>query len=105
MFETFQRPDAVARIRAAAIAPAIAFVVTQLYVLVYPLLARVPPLLFWCIDTIALAGAIAGTVMLVRALARHRRELELRALFWAAGVAIPIALSAWIFVSLTFPWL
>jgi hypothetical protein len=105
LFETFQQPNAVARIRAAGIAPLAAYLLAQLYFSLYPLLARVPPLLFWSVDAIAFLGALAGIVLLVRAVVRHRRELEFRAMLWLVATLVVIGLCARLFLSLTFPWL
>ena len=105
MFEAFQQPNAVARIRAAAIAPLVAYLLAQLYFSIYPLLDRVPPLLFWSVDAILFLGALAGLVLLIRALVRHRRELEFRAILWLVATLVIIALCARLFLSLTFPWL
>ena len=97
MFESLDRDDAAQRLRAAALPPLAAFLIALVYLTVYPLLPRVPALLFWTIAAILLAGAILGAIKIVR--------VRNPAIGWLV-VAIAMELvCVWLLLSLTLPWL
>ena len=105
LFDAIRPPDAVARIRSTAVAPLAAFIAAQLYFTIYPLLTRVPPALFWTIVAIVFAGACAGLVGATRVVLRHRTDFGAREYAWLLASLAATALCAYLFVSLTFPWL
>ena len=84
--------------RAAALPPLIAFLLALLYLAVYPLLGRVPPLLFWMVVLILFAGTAAGAYAIARAATR-------RALGWLIPAVAMELLCAWMFLGMVVPWL
>lgn len=80
-----------------------AFLITLAYLTVYPLAGRVPPIVFWAVVVILLAGAVLGGIAIVRLLRRER--VRGRALGWLAGAVAIELLCARMFLGLTFPWL
>jgi hypothetical protein len=103
LFESIPTDAAHVRIRNAALAPLAAFLFVQVYFTLYPLLPRVPAALFWFIVLVLFAGVVAGAVMLVRAVRGQR--LRGAALAWfIAAIAFEIV-TAWLCLTLTFPWL
>jgi hypothetical protein len=103
MFESLPADDASARARSAARPPLVAFLLTLVYLTLYPLADRVPPILFWSVVTILLAGAVLGAVAIVRLVRRER--IRGRALGWLAGAAVIELLCARMLAGLTLPWL
>jgi hypothetical protein len=104
LFDVFRAPDASAEFRSAALLPLVAFLVTQGYHTVYPLLARVPPALFWSVAFVAIAGAVAGMLRIGVLLRRHRHELDARAVAWLLAAALTTLVCAFVAVSFTAPW-
>lgn len=102
MFESLPVDDAAARARAAAIPPLAAFLITLVYLTVYPLLTRVPAILFWLVVTVLLAGSVFGGIAIVRLVRRER--VRGRALVWLAGAILIELVCARLFLGLTFPW-
>ncbi len=99
MFESIHTDETAARARAAAVPPLIAGGIALLYLTLYPLLPRVPALLFWSVDAILFIGTVWGAVAITRGL---HRGASLRSVAAAVGVEV---VCAWLFVSFTFPWL
>ena len=103
MFESIVAPNAAQRLKRAAVFPLAAFGVAQLYFLVYPLLSRVPPTLFWTVVCVLAAGVVSGAIALTRAM---RGELfRGSALAWFLGAGAVELLCAWLLVSMAVPWL
>jgi hypothetical protein len=103
LFESIRTDETAARFRAAAFPPLAGGVLALLYLSTYPLLPRVPAVLFWGVDAILLAATVWGAVRLVRALRQERLTGPLAG--WAAGAAAAEVLCAWLFLSFTFPWI
>lgn len=103
MFESLERDDAAHRLRNAAVVPAAAFLFAQFYVLLHPLLPRVPAALFWFIVAIVLAGAIAGAVLIVRIVRSER--VRGRAAGWFALAVIAELVCLRQFLAFALPWL
>ena len=103
MFESVQVDESAARYRAASIPPAAAFVMTLIYISLYPLLPGVPAWLFWSVDGLLLAGSVWGGVRLVRAIRAAPPRGALAG--WAAGAAGVNVICAWLFLSFTLPWI
>lgn len=85
--------------------PLAAFLVTQAYFTLYPLLTRVPAALFWSVVIVAIAGAVAGLFSLAGVWRRHRRELDGRAIAWLVAAAAATLVCGFVAVSLATPWL
>jgi hypothetical protein len=60
VFTSFQVPDLASRARVLAGVPGGAFLVSQLYLTLYPLLEEVPRWLFELVRLVLLAGAVGG---------------------------------------------
>lgn len=103
MFESIQTEDAAARFRSAAMPPLIAFAIALLYFTVYPLLPRVPALLFWSVVAVLVAGSIGGVVAIAGAVRRERPRA--RAVAWLVAASLVELLCARTLLALTFPWL
>lgn len=103
MFESLPVDDTAARIRAAALPPLIAFLLTLVYLTVYPVLGGVPPLLFWSVAAILLGGTILGAIAIVRVLRRER--VRGRALGWLTGAIVIELVCARMFLGFAVPWL
>lgn len=103
MFESVQADETAARFRAAGLPPLGAGIIALSYVTVYPLLPRVPALLFWSVDAILLIGTAWGVARIARALQHERPRGAIAG--WAAGAIGVEVLCAWLFLSFTFPWL
>jgi hypothetical protein len=103
LFESLPVDDAAARIRAAALPPLIAFLLTLVYLTVYPMLSRVPAALFWSVAAILLCGTIAGAIAIVRVVRRER--VRGRALGWLTGAVLIELVCARMVLGLTLPWL
>ena len=71
----------------------------------YPLLPRVPALLFDGIVVILLAGALIGIGGAARLALRHRRELDGRAIAWLIACAIASLFCLRLFAAMAMPWL
>jgi drug/metabolite transporter (DMT)-like permease len=90
VFTSFQDPDLASRARTVAGVPGGAFLLTQIYFTLYPLLSAVPRWLFEGVRTILLTGTVgglAGILFLIWHGLRRRREsdqLDGRAAFWLA---------------------
>ena len=82
-----------------------AFLLTQLYYTLYPLLERVPPVLFWTVVFVAAAGVAGGVVRIVAVLRQHRSELNSRAIAWLIAAIVTTLVCAWVALSLAVPWL
>lgn len=84
MFTSFQDPDLASRARALVALPAGAFLLTQLYFSLYPLLEAVPRWLFEGVRLVLLlgtAGGLAGGVWLA---IRYRRTWSWQGGLWLA---------------------
>jgi predicted membrane-bound mannosyltransferase len=103
LFESLPVDDTATRIRAAAVPPLAAFLITLAYLTIYPMLANVPAPLFWTVVAILLLGTILGAVALIRVVRRER--VRGRALGWLAGAIAIELLCARMFLGLTFPWI
>ena len=84
--------------RAAALPPLLAFLLALLYLTVYPLVGRVPPLLFWLMVSVLFAGTAGGLVMIMRAASR-------RVLAWLVPAVAMELVCAWMFLGMVVPWL
>ena len=87
MFTSFQDPDLASRARALAGVPAGAFLFTQVYFTLYPLLTAVPRPLFETVRVVLLLGTgigLAGVLYLVAQGLRDGRQWSSRAAFWLA---------------------
>jgi hypothetical protein len=105
LFDDFRAPDAAAHFRSAAVIPLLAFLVTQGYFTLYPLLTRIPAALFWCVVITAILGAGAGLIRIAGVLRRHRRELDGRSIGWLIAAAAATLVCGFVAVSLATPWL
>jgi hypothetical protein len=103
MFESITPPNAAQRLKRAAAFPLGAFFIAQLYFLVYPLLARVPAMLFWSVVCVLLAGVVSGAVALTRAM--RGESFRGSALAWFLGAGAVEVLCAWLLVSMVVPWI
>lgn len=92
-----------ARLRAAAVPPLVAFLGALVYFTLYPLLPRVPAVLFWTMAVVVLAGAVAGIIGIARVVCRER--IRGRAIGWLVVACAITLLCARLFLSLTLPWL
>ena len=105
LFETFRAPDLAGRLRAATAAPLIAFVLSEFYFSLAPVLGRVPAWLFWMVASLTLCGVVTGIVVTTRLVVRRRRELSGRAITWVIGATVATAICAWRFLAMVVPWL
>lgn len=103
MFESVQHDDTPARLRAAALPPFAALLVALAYLTAYPLLARVPPLLFWLVVLVLLAGATGGIVRIVRVARRAR--VRGPAIGWLVAAAVVELVCLRMVAGLLLPWL
>jgi hypothetical protein len=103
MFESIQSEGPPERLRNAAFPPMAAFLVAQLYFAIYPLFERVPAALFWAVDAILLAGAVAGAIAIVRIV--RSATIRGNAIGWLVVAILVELLCVWLFLALTFPWL
>lgn len=103
MFESVRADDVVARIRNAAIVPLAAFVFAQIYFSSARLLTRVPAALFWFVAATVLAGAVAGAVLMIRAV--RGEKLRGRTLAWLAGAVVVELICLRFFLEMVFPWM
>lgn len=84
MFTSFQDPDLASRARVLAGVPGGAFLLSQLYFTLYPLLTEVPRWLFELVRLVLLAGAVGGLAGVCYLGLRYRRQLGWRAALWLA---------------------
>jgi len=102
--ETFQPPDAAARLRRVALVALWAFIVTELYFsTAIPFFPSIPPAVDYVFDALALFGALFGAIGSIRIVIREK--LDGRAIATLIAALALAALNAWIFVGMTFPLL
>ena len=102
--ETFQPPDAAARLRGVALVAMWAFIVTELYFsTAIPFFPSIPAAVDYVFDALALFGALFGAIGSIRIVIREK--LDGRAIATLIAALALAALNAWIFVGMTFPLL
>ena len=84
VFTSFQEPDLASRARALALLPGGAFLLSQLYFSLYPLLETVPRWLFEGVRVVLLAGALGGICGAAWLGVRERRQWSWRGGIWLA---------------------
>jgi len=84
VFTSFQEPDLASRARALAVLPVGAFLLTQLYFSLYPLLATVPRWLFEGVRVLLLLGTLGGIAGGVGLAFRYRQQWSWRGGLWLA---------------------
>ena len=104
MFETFRAPDLAARLRGAAAAPLIAFVLSECYFSLAPILGRMPAWLFWTVAALTLCGVMAGIALTTRSVVTRPGELDGRAITWLIAAIVAIAICSWRFLAMVVPW-
>jgi hypothetical protein len=102
VFESVQAVGAGERFRHAAVFPMAAYLFTLLYLTLYPLLERVPPVLFWVVPLVLLAGALTGAAQIVRTLRRNR--LREGGTGWLIAAVLIELLCVWQLLMMTVPW-
>ena len=100
--ESFQPPDAASRLRRIAFISLATFIATQIYFTVATLM-RVPAVLFYAVDAIALFGFLFGATASIRIAIREK--LDGRAVVTFIAALACAGLNAWVFAQMTFPWL
>jgi hypothetical protein len=84
VFSSFQDPDLASRARTLAGVPGGAYLLSQLYFTLYPLLLSVPRWLFESVRLVLSAGTAGGLGGVLYLILRYRRQLGGRAVFWLA---------------------
>jgi hypothetical protein len=84
VFTSFQEPDLASRARALVALPAGAFLFSQLYFSLYPLLETVPRWLFEGVRIVLLAGTLGGIAGAAWLAMRERRRWSWRGGIWLA---------------------
>ncbi len=105
MFETAERDTLAQRLRTTSLIPIAAIVVSQLYLLFYPLSSRVHPLILYGTGAALLCGAGGGIARSVLLLIRLRPEFSGPALLWLSACVIFSVASFWLGAAIFFPWL
>jgi hypothetical protein len=105
LFDAVLAADPSAHVRSAAVVPLAAFLVTQGYYTLYPLLTRVPAALFWSVVVVAIAGAATGVIRIAAVLLHHRRDLDGRSIGWLIASIAATLLCSLVALSLATPWL
>jgi uncharacterized membrane protein YecN with MAPEG domain len=103
VFESIPEDDGAARLRAAMAPPLGAFLLALVYLTVYPLFSRVPPLVFWILCAVLVAGSVLGAAGILREVRRER--IRGRAIAWLVAATGIELLCTWITLGLLIPWL
>ena len=102
MFESVRPPDAVERLRAAALPPLIAFIVALLYFALYPTMTRVPLALFWSMAAVVLLGTVMGVIAIARVVMKEK--IRGRAIAWLVAAVVMTLMCGRLALALTLPW-
>jgi len=90
VFSSFQDPDLASRARTLAGVPGGAFLASQIYFTLYPLLTEVPRWLFELVRLALLAGALGGLAGALYLSVRYRQELGRN---WRGGLWLVLDLA------------
>jgi hypothetical protein len=105
VFTSFQEPDLASRARALVAVPAGAFLLTQIYFSLYPLLTTVPRWLFETVRLVLLLGTVGGIAGGDWLAVRYRRQWSSRGGLWLAVTFGCSLLCGYLLLDMSVPFL